>query len=39
LETVLIAAGRDVSARSNGELGRAEAESLLERSVRGMSRK
>src|SRR6201999_873003 len=34
LEAVLIAAGRDVSARSNGELGRAEAENLLERSVR-----
>src|SRR6201996_6978184 len=34
LETVLIAAGRDVSTRSNGELGRAEAENLLERSVR-----
>lgn len=33
LETVLIAAGRDVSARSNGELGRAEAENILERSV------
>jgi hypothetical protein len=34
LESILIAAGRDVSARSNGELGRAEAENLLERSVR-----
>lgn len=34
LEAVLVAAGRDVSTRSNGELGRAEAESLLERSVR-----
>ncbi|KIW17082.1 hypothetical protein PV08_04273 [Exophiala spinifera] len=33
LETVLIAAGRDVSSRSNGELGRAEAENLLERSI------
>lgn len=33
LESVLIAAGRDVSARSNGELGRAEAENILERSV------
>jgi len=33
LETVLVAAGRDVSARSNGELGRAEAENILERSV------
>ena len=33
LETILIAAGRDVSARSNGELGREEAENLLERSV------
>jgi len=33
LESILIAAGRDVSGRSNGELGRAEAESLLERSV------
>ncbi|KIX02746.1 uncharacterized protein Z518_08688 [Rhinocladiella mackenziei CBS 650.93] len=33
LEAVLIAAGRDVSARSHGELGRAEAETLLERSI------
>ncbi|KIV85650.1 hypothetical protein PV11_01319 [Exophiala sideris] len=33
LETVLIAAGRDVSARSNGEIGRAEAENLLEKSI------
>ncbi|EXJ56660.1 hypothetical protein A1O7_07004 [Cladophialophora yegresii CBS 114405] len=33
LESILIAAGRDVSARSNGELGRAEAENLLERSI------
>lgn len=33
LETVLIAAGRDVSARSNGDVGRAEAENLLEKSV------
>lgn len=36
LETILIAAGRDVSSRSGGELGRAEAENLLERSVRSM---
>lgn len=34
LESILIAAGRDVSSRSGGELGRAEAENLLERSVR-----
>jgi hypothetical protein len=34
LESILIAAGRDVSSRSYGELGRAEAENLLERSVR-----
>jgi hypothetical protein len=34
LETILIAAGRDVATRSNGEIGRAEAENLLERSVR-----
>lgn len=34
LETVLIAAGRDVSYRSSGDLGRAEAENLLEKSVR-----
>ena len=34
LEAVLIAAGRDVSARSNDDLGRAETENLLERSVR-----
>ena len=34
LESILVAAGRDVSARSNGDLGRAEAENLLERSVR-----
>ena len=33
LETVLVAAGRDISSRSNGEVGRAEAENLLERSV------
>ena len=33
LEAVLIAAGRDVSSRSNGEIGRAEAENLLEKSV------
>ncbi len=33
LESILIAAGRDVAVRSNGELGRAEAESLLEKSV------
>jgi lauroyl/myristoyl acyltransferase len=33
LEAILVAAGRDVSSRSNGEVGRAEAENLLERSV------
>ncbi|EXJ87043.1 hypothetical protein A1O3_04000 [Capronia epimyces CBS 606.96] len=33
LEAILVAAGRDVSARSNGDLGRAEAENLLERSI------
>ncbi|OAG45607.1 hypothetical protein AYO21_00243 [Fonsecaea monophora] len=33
LESILIAAGRDVSTRSNGDLGRAEAENLLERSI------
>ena len=33
LESILVAAGRDLSARSNGDLGRAEAENLLERSV------
>lgn len=33
LEAVLLAAGRDVSHRSSGELGRQEAENLLERSV------
>jgi hypothetical protein len=33
LETVLIAAGRDVATRSSGDLGKAEAENLLERSV------
>ena len=34
LESILIAAGRDVTGRSNGDLGRAEAENLLERTVR-----
>lgn len=34
LEAVLTAAGRDVSRRTNGELGRVEAENILERSVR-----
>lgn len=38
LESVLVAAGRDVSYRSNGEVGRAEAENLLERSVRSSRR-
>ncbi|KAK5052727.1 hypothetical protein LTR84_002593 [Exophiala bonariae] len=33
LETVLIAAGRDLSTRSNGDLGRAEAENILEKSI------
>ncbi|EHY59395.1 hypothetical protein HRR83_001328 [Exophiala dermatitidis] len=33
LESVLVAAGRDVSARSHGDLGRSEAENLLERSI------
>ncbi|KAK5282177.1 hypothetical protein LTR20_008346 [Exophiala xenobiotica] len=33
LEAILVAAGRDVSSRSNGEVGRAEAENLLERSI------
>ncbi|EXJ88238.1 hypothetical protein A1O1_05168 [Capronia coronata CBS 617.96] len=33
LEAVLVAAGRDVSARSYGDLGRAEAENLLEKSI------
>jgi len=33
LEAVLTMAGRDVSQRRHGELGRAEAESILERSV------
>ncbi|OQU93858.1 hypothetical protein CLAIMM_00315 [Cladophialophora immunda] len=33
LESILVAAGRDVSTRSNGDLGRAEAENLLERSI------
>jgi hypothetical protein len=34
VETVLTKAGRDVSQRRNGELGRAEAASILEKSVR-----
>lgn len=34
LEAILVAAGRDVSSRSNGDLRRAEAENLLEKSVR-----
>src|SRR2546423_6933253 len=34
LEAVLTTAGRDVSQRRNGELGRAEAASILEKSVR-----
>ncbi len=38
LESILVAAGRDVSTRSNGDLGRAEAENLLERSVRSASK-
>jgi uncharacterized membrane protein len=33
VEAVLTRAGRDVAARSNGEFGRLEAESILERSV------
>jgi hypothetical protein len=33
VEAVLTRAGRDVATRSNGELGRLEAESVLERSV------
>ena len=33
IETILIRAGKDVSTRSTGELGRAEAESMLERSI------
>ena len=33
LEAILTKAGRDVSQRRNGELGRAEAESILEKSV------
>lgn len=33
IEGILTRAGRDVAVRSNGTLGRAEAESLLERSV------
>ena len=33
VEGILVRAGRDVAVRSGGEYGRAEAESLLERSV------
>ena len=33
IESILIRAGKDVSTRSTGELGRAEAESMLERSI------
>ena len=33
IESILVRAGRDVSTRSTGELGRAEAESMLERSI------
>jgi len=33
IEGILTRAGRDIAIRSHGELGRAEAESLLERSV------
>lgn len=33
IESILYRAGRDVSTRSTGELGRAEAEGLLERSI------
>ena len=34
VESILLKAGRDVSDRSSGELGRQEAEGLLEKSVR-----